>query len=230
MLRPFILISLLLTVLGCASFPYDKAPKGVLTGGVLVYWVGGNDTGFGDGRFIYIPSPGRELTFTYTSTFDQTERVLRPEPIYTDGGSIPRPLQVFKGFAPWAYAPAYVIHDWAFVAKRCMTDNQVTEARKPVGDMTFEQSAELLAAVLQTMVDQKIVKEDALTERLLTQGVSTGFSRPLWEAEDQCEGDKLSKDDQQIVNDLTRLRSFRGIGQTLRVRGNNVRFLGEFVY
>lgn len=230
MLRPFILISLLLTVLGCAPFPYDRAPKGTLTGGVLVYWVGQNSTNFGDGRFIYVPSPGRELTFSYVSTFDQKRRVLRPEAIYTDGGSIPRQLQIFKGFAPWAYAPAYVLHDWAFVAKRCMTDNQVTEARKPVGDMSFDQSAELLAAVLQTMVAQGIVKEDKLTGSLLTHGVSTAFSRPLWEASGKCTDDQLSPEHQKIVDDLTnpnKLRNFRG---TTHIGGTTVRFMGEFTY
>lgn len=32
----------------------------------------------------------------------------------TDGGNAPRALWWHKSYGPWAYTPAYIIHDWLY--------------------------------------------------------------------------------------------------------------------
>ena len=81
----------------------------------------------GSGRFVYVPSPGRPLTF-HRRSHDATVRTIVPEMMYTDGGSIPRQAQLFRGFSPWGFAPAYMVHDWIFVARHCLTDGTPTPA------------------------------------------------------------------------------------------------------
>jgi hypothetical protein len=52
--------------------------------------------------------------------FERTngQRII-PKSMYTDGGSIPRVLWGFSGYSPWEYGPAFLIHDWIFIAHHC---------------------------------------------------------------------------------------------------------------
>lgn len=65
-------------------------------------------------RFIYRPSADRPFYFKRANG-----EVIKPRSIYTDGGSIPRPLWILRGYSPWAFGPAYVAHDWLFTAHHC---------------------------------------------------------------------------------------------------------------
>lgn len=96
-----LLFCLLLTACGVVN--YDAVRPGRFTGSLLVMWVGeGGESG--DGRFVYVPSPTRPLTFTRAGP-GTAPRVIRPEMMYTDGGSIPRQSQLFSGFSPGAMRP-----------------------------------------------------------------------------------------------------------------------------
>ena len=70
-----------------------------------------------ESRFIYTPDPKEGLSFR-----TRDGREIRPNRMYTDGGSIPRVFWSVKGFSPWGYGPAYVLHDWLFHAHRCGRD------------------------------------------------------------------------------------------------------------
>src|SRR6266851_6434044 len=70
-----------------------------------------------------------------------------PGLMYTDGGSIPRVFWSVPGLSPWAFGPAYIVHDWLFVVHRCHWP-----APPEVQAITFEQSAQILAEVGKSLV------------------------------------------------------------------------------
>src|ERR1019366_6291836 len=69
---------------------------------------------------VYIPSPASSFAFTTT----RSGKVIQPGLMYTDGGSIPRIAQIFGGFSPWGFGPAYAVHDWIFFGRHCILDGE----------------------------------------------------------------------------------------------------------
>src|SRR3972149_11225742 len=110
--RIAILLSFLLSMLASeTAAQVKKGPEvGALKGALLIQWDREN-------LFIYVPDPKDPLRFT-----TRDGREIKPGRMYTDGGSIPRLFVGFKGFSPWGYAPAYVLHDWLFHVHRCKQD------------------------------------------------------------------------------------------------------------
>lgn len=117
--------------------------------------------------FAYVTSSGRRIS---------------PGTMETDGGSIPKLLHSVGSFTPWGYGPAYIVHDWLFVAHKC--------GNAPDSDFTFDQAATLLAEAIKTLMDrgfldydQKIQtfpkKEDTLY--LIYQAVRSDIARSFWE-------------------------------------------------
>ena len=87
------------------------------------------------------------------SSFRRADRrapgnTIQPGLMYTDGGSIPKVAQVFKGLSPWGYAPAYMIHDWMFVARHCIVDGSSDKRFQQVRDVDFDQSATILGEAI----------------------------------------------------------------------------------
>ncbi|AUQ49037.1 hypothetical protein PhaeoP83_00731 [Phaeobacter inhibens] len=167
---------------------------------MLVLWVGENDGGFGDGKFIYVPVPGDELTLQRRNP-NATVSQIKPGAIYTDGGSIPRAAQVFKGFSPWGYAPAYMVHDWLFVAKKCVTDGAATPAEVPIGRMDFIESAEVLGEAIKGLIEAKRVKPNDVAPEMISAAVAGPISRRIWFQRGGCVGNRLSADHQAKVDD-----------------------------
>ncbi len=66
----------------------------------------------------------------------------------TDGGSIPSELRVLDATSPWAYAPAYLLHDWIFVAHKCKNGSADDNA------MSFEDAALLMAEAMKTLMEK----------------------------------------------------------------------------
>jgi hypothetical protein len=62
-------------------------------------WIG-KGGGSDDDRFLYVPDPDDPLTFK-RSDAKAPGAVIRPGVMYTDGGSIPKIAQAFRGFSPW---------------------------------------------------------------------------------------------------------------------------------
>ena len=176
------LLFLALALQGCAATAPQKPVAGRFEGSLLVMWVGEGGSS-GSGKFVYVPSPTRPLTFTRGTVPGRPppERaVIRPAMMYTDGGSIPALAQVFKGFNPWGYAPAYMMHDWLFQAHRCNRDSQANKAEIPMAGMTFEESADVLAEAIETLVRQNKVKRNDVAQTLIPEAVRGSNSRRLW--------------------------------------------------
>jgi hypothetical protein len=94
-------------ITGCASYHYSKVKTGELHGKLIVQW-------YDYDKFIFVPDQTSPLTFVRHNSTQIT-----PDKMYTDGGSIPRPLWGIRRFSPWGYAPAFIIHDWLFVMHHC---------------------------------------------------------------------------------------------------------------
>ena len=205
------LASALLTA--CGQVDYDAAPVGRFDGSLLVMWVGENTSGSGDGRFVFVPSPNRPLTFIRNNP-DATLPKIQPEMMYTDGGSIPRPVQLFNGFSPWGYAPAYMVHDWIFVARHCLTDGKPTKAEKPVAAMKFPESAEVIAEAIKTLVAEERVQKNDVAPPVISGAVAGPISYRRWVVKGACEGDRVTADHRKEAEEALARRTGRGIFRT----------------
>ena len=120
---------------GCATVDCPR-PPGHFTGSVFVMWVGeGNQSG--DGNFLFVPDPRDPLIFPRASP-QSHGAVIGPAIRYTDGGSISKIAQVFNGFSPSGYAPAYMIHDWLFVGGYCLVDGEAGSRFNQIRDVNFD--------------------------------------------------------------------------------------------
>src|SRR5437016_1616727 len=72
----------------CASSKYNKVPKGEVGGLLTIEWVGPD-------KFIYRPNAKRPFYFKRANG-----EIIQPKSMYTDGGSIPRPLWAIRGYSP----------------------------------------------------------------------------------------------------------------------------------
>jgi hypothetical protein len=175
---------------GCVTVDLPSYPAGVFKGSVIVLWVGEGDSS-GDGKFLFIPDPRDRLVFTRP---DRAQRgaVIRPAMMYTDGGSIPKIAQVFNGLSPWGYAPAYMIHDWLFVAHHCAVDGASSLGIDALRSVSFEDSAMILGEAIETLVAQNQVKRKDVAAGAITAAVGSGVAKGLWDQQGACEDNRIS--------------------------------------
>lgn len=148
---------------------YNSLPTGKIEGRITVAWNGMDS-------FMFVPDPAHPFSYTTGAG-----RKITPRLMDTDGGSIPRLLWASSKFSPWGYAPAFIIHDWLFVAHKC--------GHAPDNDWTFRQSSLLLAEITKTMMEvgftdfegvvQKVPKKED-TLYLMYQAVASSIAQNLW--------------------------------------------------
>ncbi len=149
---------------------YENLPVGSFSGRLMVSWNGMDE-------FIHIPDPEHE--FTYTTSAGKT---IAPRVMKTDGGSIPRILRGLEKFSSWGYAPAFIVHDWLFTAKKCQYE--------PDTDWTFKDSALIMAEAIKTLmavgfqdytgnISRLEKAEDTLY--LMYQAVNSFVAEDLWD-------------------------------------------------
>jgi hypothetical protein len=154
------LIATVTTVAGCAS--WITYGQGKLAGHVVVQWVA-------EDKFIYLKQSN---PVRFKPSFMSVEII--PDTMYTDGGSVPRIFWSIPGLSPWALGPAYIIHDWLFEVHRCHR-----AAPPEVANITFEQSAQILAEVAKSLVDAGLVQNNRLEE--IVWAIQTRYARDLWD-------------------------------------------------
>jgi hypothetical protein len=142
---------------------YEDIGEGDLQGRCTVEW-------YREDYFIYRKHPDNPLSFR--PSFMTTPIV--PENMYTDGGSIPRVFWSIPSLSPWGLGPAYVIHDWIFEMHRCHRP-----VPPEVAQITFEQSARILAEVGKALIEHGLVKHNLLEE--IVWAVRTRYARGLWD-------------------------------------------------
>jgi hypothetical protein len=199
---------------GCGAVDYAKAPEGQFQGTLFVMWVDETKKGLGDGTFVFVPSKD-PLKF-YRKREGATVAVIQPGMMYTDGGSIPTVAQAVKGFSPWGYAPAYMVHDWLFVARRCRNDPTATEAEKQAGEMPFPETADIAAEAIRTLIKENKVKDDDFAPAVISGIVAGPITRKLWDDPGPCGPDRIKKPhlDQiyRAFPELTDRATFRALG------------------
>jgi hypothetical protein len=179
-MRKALCLPLFLAASGCANVNYATVEKGEFNGEMAVVWLKGTE-GPGDGTFIYVPTPNKPLTFTRPSGTE-----IAPTMIYTDGGSVPPVARAFRGFTPWNYGPAYIVHDWLFRAKQCWADGKRDEAYKVVADMSFEESAEIIAESIKALHESGRVRKDDVSGAAVTAAVTSPISYQYWTETGAC--------------------------------------------
>jgi len=172
----------------CTTIDFDKLPAGKFSGTLIVMWVGEGRSS-GDGKFVFVPDPDNRLTFTRARSGSMP---ITPSVMYTDGGSVPKVVQPFRGFNPWGYAPAYMVHDWLFTAHHCLMDGK-TDRIYQVGNMEFDESGRVLGEAIQTLMAEKVVSENDVAKKAITAAVRSPIAEKLWEGHSgQCNSDAVS--------------------------------------
>ena len=203
-----------LALWGCASIPYDNIPRGAFSGLVMVVWVGPNTASFlGDGEFLYVPVRGRELTFSRSEAANPSgnSKVIQPQAFYTDGGSVPRLVQAAKGFNAWGYGPAYIIHDWIFVAKKCLNDAELpdhgqylTDEVLKISEMDFRESVSIMGETIKALVrDHDIDDGDSFSGPVIANVTAGPVSQRLWNEKGKCKDNQVKSEHQAVVDELS---------------------------
>ena len=155
---------------------YERLGVGSFSGRLVVEW---NGFDFENDRPTFIFRPDPAAPFRYTTS---SGRVFEPRLMDTDGGTIPLILHGIKKFSPWGYAPAYVIHDWLFVAHKC----GVT----PDNDVSFAQSADILGEAIKTLMvvghadydgTTKVFPKAEDTLYLIHLAVGSSIAKRMWD-------------------------------------------------
>jgi hypothetical protein len=169
MLQHSLLATFLVATLffGCAPFAYQQTSTGTFAGHLDVRWIEPD-------RFIYVPDSENPLRFATSQN-----KVIQPEKMYTDGGSIPRLFWSVPGYSPWGYAPAYIIHDWLFEAHHC----ELSEYK----DVSFEDSAIVLAEGIKTLMESGKAPRDETTLWAIYEAVLSPVAKAVWDKPNACE-------------------------------------------
>ena len=187
------LVALFGLLLGsCTAINYDAAEEGEFRGSLLVMWIGeGGERG--DGAFVFVPNPRDPLTFIRAEKGPY--QVIQPEMMYTDGGAIPKAAQWFNGFSPWGYAPAYMVHDWLFIAARCNLDGIATDEEAKFIGMEFQDSAVIMAEAIKTLIASGRVGPNDVAPSVISSTVAGPVSRELWTRKGACETGRVREED-----------------------------------
>lgn len=144
---------------GCGSPRYRATPEARFEGALEVRWIK-ND------YFVFVPNPDEPFALVRANGSR-----IQPGPIYTDGGSLPRFLWGVKGYSPWGYAPAYVVHDWLFEEHRCNAQ---------LG-YSFEDSVQLMAEGLKAVMEAAPEVKNGFVFESVVAAVESPIARRLWE-------------------------------------------------
>lgn len=155
-----------------ADLFYARLRTGRFEGVPTVTWNGYDET-YGRPTFYYAGD-----AFTYVTSSGAT---ITPGAMDTDGGSVPKALHSFGNFNPWTFGPAFIIHDWIFVAHKCNVP--------PNNAINFEMSAAIMAEAMKTLMEVGFTNADGETRTLekqedtlylMYQAVKSDFARELW--------------------------------------------------
>ncbi|MFV1445657.1 MULTISPECIES: hypothetical protein [unclassified Phaeobacter] len=191
-----LLLASCVCLIGCAPLDYSSISKnGRFEGRLFVMWIGEGSPYLGDGNFVFVPNPNDPLRFTrYDAAGNQVGETIRPELMYTDGGSIPKLASAFRGFSPWGYAPAYMIHDWLFIAHHCLVDGVPTEEEAKMSDLTFRDSAVIIAESIKALQVSGQVSRNDIAASTISSTVAGPISSALWNRNGACEGHRVSEE------------------------------------
>jgi hypothetical protein len=151
----------ILLVSGCASLHYERTERGQLNGKVIVEWRKPD-------LFTFRPDSEQPLLFVRKSGEE-----IKPEAMFTDGGSIPRPFWVLKNYSPWGYGPAFIVHDWLFHMQNCKLPGYEK--------YSVEEAATIMSEVMKTMMESPGFDYGSKTTMyLMYEAVQSQPARDAW--------------------------------------------------
>jgi Protein of unknown function (DUF1353) len=160
-------------LVSCTTTPYDpELAGGDFTGEIILGW----DDGI---RFIYYPSDRYPLTYSFPEghPLKTSFGPIKPEAMYTDGGSIPRILWSVHGLSAWEYAPAYILHDWLFQRHYCFKDDFKITLEQ--ANAVFRDA--LVLTDLKLAENNKRAPQNRAQIRALIDGAVRSFSKTAWD-------------------------------------------------
>lgn len=131
---------------GCAAGHYAHTDAGTFYGQTNLEWKNSHE-------FVFHQSLERPFYFERANG----DKIIPPS-IYTDGGSIPRPFWILRGYSPWEYGPAFIIHDWLFVAHQCHVGGYEK--------YTLQDAAQIMSECIKTLMEEQPTVVDKNPTRL----------------------------------------------------------------
>jgi len=184
--RSFLCLTMASVLLSCATPNMDLTERGTLSGNLMVWWIG-------EDNFIYYPYIKDRLRFRLPERLAKSTGVneISPGVMFTDGGSIPRPLRGVVGLSPWGYGPAYVVHDWLFAAHHCIVTMQEDKLDlrdhaevELVKKVDFQASANILGSIVATLIADQTVPPHGIAPKAIYTAVDSFVARRLWDSKD----------------------------------------------
>jgi hypothetical protein len=151
---------------GASGASYEDFRVGSLKGKLVVQW-------WEPDKFVFLPDKDDPLTFKRSDG-----ETITPGRMFTDGGSIPRPLWIFRQYSPWGYAPAFIVHDWLFHMKQCGLPGK--------DKYNHEIAATVMAEVMKTMMETKKVDVAKLSLLAMYEAVDSNIAQTYWDT-GKCE-------------------------------------------
>jgi hypothetical protein len=155
-------VLLVATLSGCSAAYYAHTKTGKFWGTTRLEWRNQHE-------FAFHQDPSHPFYFERANG----EKII-PKSIYTDGGSIPRVLWGFRGYSPWEYGPAFIIHDWLFIAHHC---HDIGYERYNVNE-----AADIMSECIKTLMETnpKIVDKGPMTMYRMNLAVRSFVAKRLW--------------------------------------------------
>lgn len=155
------IVSLSVALASCGSKLYRETGAAEFSGTLDVRWIENN-------YFVFVPNTRNPLKLIRSDG-----SYIEPGIMYTDGGSIPRFLWGIEGYSPWGYAPAYMVHDWLFVAQHCNYE--------PDNRYTFEDSVSVMSESLKALMEANLDIKNYFAFESIVLAVRTNIARRMWE-------------------------------------------------
>ena len=162
--KVLVLVILFLFLSACSAHKvYEDTAEGEFKGVVQVRWIEPD-------LFLFVPQKDDPLRFiTSNKTF-----VFEPKTMYTDGGSIPRIFWSIPGYSPWGIAPAYIIHDWIFMAHYCDIEDYK--------NISFDDSSRIMGECIKTLMEnEKVPKDETIFFNVVT-AVKSRIAKKIWDS------------------------------------------------
>jgi hypothetical protein len=148
---------------GCSTAYYAHTTQGKFWGATCLEWRNQHEFAFHQNSrhpFYFERANGEKII---------------PKSIYTDGGSIPRALWTFRGYSPWEYGPAFIIHDWLFIAHHC----------HEIGYEPYDvnEAADIMSECIKTLMETnpKIVEKSPGRMYRMNLAVRSFVAKRLWQ-------------------------------------------------
>jgi hypothetical protein len=116
--------------------------------------------------FEFIPRSSNPFRFVRASG-----QVIEPRRMFTDGGSIPRLLRWGSELDPWGFAPAFLLHDYAFDLHHCERS-----------DASFEDVRDMMMEAVRTLMSTGICPTSSIVFGMIYLGIDSIIARRLWNA------------------------------------------------